>query len=63
MVRFDPAFERISRRLTSLELRARTADDDADDLLVGDPHGRTHGDFVHTYSEAGIERVLLARAG
>lgn len=55
MVRIDPTFERIARRLTALELRARTADED-EDLL--DPASRTSGDFVHAYSEEGIRHII-----
>jgi hypothetical protein len=59
VVRVDPSFERISRRLTSLELRERTPDEDElVDLRPGDARGRTHADFLHTYSVAGIRRVI-----
>jgi hypothetical protein len=59
VLRVDPAFERIARRLTSLELRAGAdARGDADLLKPGEAAGRTSSAFVDTYSVEGIHRVL-----
>lgn len=57
MARIDPAFERLARRLTSLQLRR--ADDDVDDITDAlAPETRRSRTFLDTYSDAGLRTVI-----
>lgn len=56
----DQHFERIARRLSTLELRRPDADDDdaLDAMKPGSPFGRVPRRFVGTYSAAGLGTVI-----
>lgn len=56
----DPHLDRISRRLTALELRQPDPGDDAlvTEVKPGSPFGRVTRRFVQTYSAAGLKTVI-----
>src|SRR5262245_61341829 len=56
----DPHFERISRRLSTLELRAPDDDDGGDlvDMKPGSPFGRVQRRFVGTYTARGLRTAI-----
>lgn len=56
--RLDPEFERISRRLTTLELRRADPDDESLELEPGAPFERAARRFVDTYTVAGLRTVI-----
>lgn len=58
MPHIDPHFERIARRLTTLELRQADGDDDTFDMEPGRAEGRAPHLFVQAYTAAGIRAVL-----
>lgn len=54
--RIDPAFERLARQLTMLQLRRGDDGDDISDALS--PEGPRTATFMDTYSDAGLQTVI-----
>lgn len=58
MPRLDPHFERIARRLNTLELRRPDVDEDPLDMEPGSPFGRVSRRFADTYTSGGLRTVI-----